>query len=295
MSLRYYVSEYYSGAIKEYRPNGSLIGHISHINGPQGIAVDSSGNLYVVACKRGRKKCDGGLPFDVRVRGLTNAGSTAQSSDFGIVLVYKPGSMVASKTLTDAGSDPGEIAVAPDGTVYVVSLGEDASTLVYANGSTTPTSSLPFPYPGSVGATCQNPATDAEGDLFLPCAAPEPYGITVWEYVEGSNSPKDLGYEAAFADYNEISAVAVTAAGDVVVDVPIAGASLPGGILFISSRLAELLYGSSRQRCSKLHRHRPPRKRQVDLRTRSMAVCGTVLSISRRSPCGNYTTRDQPR
>jgi hypothetical protein len=87
-----YVADYASGIINIYPASGKAkkpIGQITGVKGPQGIAVDTSRNLYVTE--------------------NTN----------GDVLVYPAGKTKNPDVLQDAGHSPESVSVADDGTVYV--------------------------------------------------------------------------------------------------------------------------------------------------------------------------------
>jgi hypothetical protein len=110
-----YVSCFAGGFVNIYKQAGfnqAPIGQITGLMNPNGLYVDSTGNLYV-------------------------ANESAHQ-----ILVYPPGATTPSKTLDDTGWDPVDIAIDTDGTVYVANLltsagAQPGSVSVYKNGSLT--------------------------------------------------------------------------------------------------------------------------------------------------------------
>jgi hypothetical protein len=91
-----------------------LIGSLTtDINSPQGATVDNDGNLYIA-----------------------NSGGDD-------ILVYPAGATTPSKTLTDSGTEPADVAVG--GKVVAVSNITAANVAVYLKGSTTPSYTLTDP------------------------------------------------------------------------------------------------------------------------------------------------------
>jgi len=138
---------YYALKGRHQSPLGQLSGFL---DGPEGMASDPSGNLYV-----------------------------ANTID-GNILEYPAGSSAPSRTLSDlSGYAPGEVALGSDGTVYVTNIHgplpkrcgtfcipKPGNVVAYANGSTKPTAVYKtFPataayYPIGLGV-------DAQNDIFV--------------------------------------------------------------------------------------------------------------------------------
>jgi hypothetical protein len=116
-----FVSDYIGNVVQEFQPNkqGAVIATISDVVGPQGMASDRHGNLYV-----------------------TSQGTSA-------VNVYTPGMYTASKVLNEGNSQaPAYVAVCPNGTVYVSNTYanngyQNGSVQIFAPGATSPTGSIP--------------------------------------------------------------------------------------------------------------------------------------------------------
>jgi hypothetical protein len=102
-----YVLDLDENAVKIYTGTGShgLTGTLSGLSGPQGLAVDSSGNLYV-------------------------ANTAAQN-----VLVYQPGQTKPSLRLSDTGNFPVAVAVLLTGEVVVANLCSGSGSQCVGNGS----------------------------------------------------------------------------------------------------------------------------------------------------------------
>ncbi|HEY2473726.1 MAG TPA: hypothetical protein VGI19_02900, partial [Candidatus Cybelea sp.] len=117
--------------------NQAKIGAVTNgVDGPWSLAVDASENLYV------------------------------GNADNSTVTVYARGGKTPFETLTGAG-DPVGVAVARDGTVFVANYGagnppSDASILVYKEGQTTPSQTIPI----ADGSYPFGLAVDSSGDLF---------------------------------------------------------------------------------------------------------------------------------
>jgi hypothetical protein len=109
-----------------------------HVNGPEGLAVDVSQNLYV---------------------------TDVADSD---VLVYPPPYTTVSKTLSDAGYRPVGVAVDGQGNVAVTSVESNSygpgSVALYAKGATSPTKTIVADGNFAGDFYC---AFDAKGNLYL--------------------------------------------------------------------------------------------------------------------------------
>lgn len=143
------------------------IGSITEgVNGPAGLAVDTSGNLYV--------------------------GNLRNST----VTVYERESRSPSETLTNAGK-PFAVAVARDGTVYVANVGHGtppsgASILEYPKGQEMPSHAIPI----AGGSFPKGLALDSSGNLFAiidRSLGHSTYRAAVYEFAPGSSHGKNLG------------------------------------------------------------------------------------------------------
>jgi len=123
-------------------------GQITGVTNPQGLFVDNLGNLWVA------------VAGDCRTQ-------------FSSVLEFAPGGTTPIKTLQDPAGPATDVAVdGKSGTVYVTNFfnytqgcasGNSGAVEVYANGSTTPTSSLTNPNMNYA----VNDAVDNYGDLYV--------------------------------------------------------------------------------------------------------------------------------
>jgi len=113
-----YVSEWGANEVELFSasPGYQQLGVLTGFTSPQGITVDRKGNLYV---------------------------ANTNGSD---VLIYARGATSPSRTLMDPGEGPADVAVAPDGTVYVANetnaSGSGGSISIYPPGATTPSRTL---------------------------------------------------------------------------------------------------------------------------------------------------------
>ncbi len=139
--------------------NGAPVGQITDaIAGPDGLYVDPSGTLYV---------CNFGA---------------------GTVTEYPKGQTTHSKTLTGT-IGPKYVVAGRDGTVYVSDFGNGSHSNLYeyANGSTTPTTTIPFAtYPAGVALNTRNKLYVAYNDATNT-------DIEVLKFAEGSTKGKNLG------------------------------------------------------------------------------------------------------
>jgi len=172
---------YYRLHGKEQPPLGQLSGAL---DGPEGMATDARGTLYVA------------------------------NTIAGNVLVYAPGATSPTKTLTDLkGWVPGEIALGADGTLYVTNIHgplpkkcgtfcipKPGNIVVYARGSDKPTAvyrtwpATQAYYPIGIGL-------DNKGDIFVSCETSAVSGedASVIEIAAGSKTPTETGIVLGYA------------------------------------------------------------------------------------------------
>lgn len=165
-----YAVDLNSNAVKIYSALGShaLKGTITGLAAPQGIGVDSLGNLYV-------------------------ANTSAQN-----VLVYKPGQTSPFLTLDDAGSFPVAVAVTLTGEVIVANFCSGGGSQCTGNGSI---------YGYKKGATTHSVTygnanilspyfvtTDAQNHVYVDGFSTEISGVPVaCEYTSGHSTCTNLG------------------------------------------------------------------------------------------------------
>jgi hypothetical protein len=104
------------------------------------------------------------------------------------VTVYPKGSVSPSKTLTGAGVTVLDVVVGKDGTVYASDFNEgfDGHVFEYANGSTTPTTTITLSgYPEGL-------ALDSSNNLYVAYQKTNSAG-TVLKFKPGSTRSHDLG------------------------------------------------------------------------------------------------------
>jgi hypothetical protein len=167
-----YVSSAQNGTVEIYDPTklkGDPCGSITGLQAPQGLFVNSKGNLWV-------------------------ADSATQR-----VYVFAPGSPGAIKTLNDPDGQPASIAVdEKSNTVYVTEYvnNKDATNLVqvYENGSTIPTSARSDPSARNGGFA----AVDDRGNLYVTLMT-QSNTAQVDEWLGGSGVPKNLGLKLVSA------------------------------------------------------------------------------------------------
>lgn len=139
--------------------SGAPTGQITDgIAGPDGLYIDPSGTLYV---------CNFGA---------------------GTVTEYPKGQTTHSKTLTGT-IGPKYVVAGRDGTVYVSDFGDGSNSNLYeyANGSTTPTTTIPFAtFPAGV-------ALDRHNKLYVAYFDSNNGDIEVLKFAPGSTKGKNLG------------------------------------------------------------------------------------------------------
>jgi len=115
----FYVSNFDMNEIQLFStrgPDHRSLGVLTGLNSPQGMTVDRKGNLYV---------------------------ANTNGSD---VLVFPRGATSPSRTLADPNEGPSDVAVAPDGTVYVSNETNDSftggSVSIYPPGANAPAETL---------------------------------------------------------------------------------------------------------------------------------------------------------
>jgi len=130
---------------------------------PTGMAIDAAGNLYVA----------------------DNAGQGVKGHVFWTVTVYARGGSSVIRTYKDGVQTPTDVAVAPDGTVYVANL--VSAVTVYAPGSLHPSRTLQAPAGDSPVAV----AADANGNAYVSYV--NQTSGAVYEYAPGATRGKNLG------------------------------------------------------------------------------------------------------
>ena len=156
-----YVDDPYGNFVDAFDRRGKLLGKITTgLNGPQGLYVDSSRNLWVA--------------------------NTSGNN----VLVFPPGSSTPSRTLDDAGAYPGDVVLGTDGTAYVANILDQSgygSIEVYPPGQSEPARALRDPD----AAENLFITIDTHGNLFVTVAKLPVKGLYIGrvdEYVGAQQS-----------------------------------------------------------------------------------------------------------
>ncbi len=160
---------------------GAPTGEITDgIAGPDGLYIDPKGTLYV---------CNFGA---------------------GTVTEYPKGQTMHSKTLTGS-IGPKYVVAGKDGTVYVSDFGDGSHSNLYeyANGSTTPTTTIPFEtFPAGVALSTKN-------KLYVAYSDPTNNDIEVLRFAPGSTKGKNLGIHIK---YDSAGGLAFDKTGDLLLD-----------------------------------------------------------------------------
>lgn len=180
-----------SGQVNIYSTRGQAqqpIGVITNgVNNPEGLAVDSAGDLYV-----------------------TNLNSST-------VTVYQPGQLSPKATYSNGVSMPNGVAVGADGTIYVANEtggpGGVGSVTEYANGNPNPVRTLTLP-----GLYAFAVALDATGDLYVSWFDLSTYTPSIYKYAPGSTNGTNLDLNLPSSIFPAFS-LAFDSAGDLVLAV----------------------------------------------------------------------------
>lgn len=141
---------------------------VNGLNAPTGIAVDSSGNVFV---------CNN-AGMGIRPRGAGKGTWT--------VAVYRRGQTTPFETYSDAVWSPVDVAVSADGTVFIANY--SSAVTVYPPGSLTHSRTLVRPS----GQAPLGIAFDASGNTFVSYVFPSGGG-SIYEYAPGQNTGSNLG------------------------------------------------------------------------------------------------------
>jgi len=153
-----YVSDIDTNVVELYPAKGqnpAPIGEITDVSTPDGLAVDTSGNLYV-----------------------TNAGGST-------VAVYKPGASTPFQTYSP-GENPVAVTVGKDGTIYIAQGLEGCICVTeYASGSQSPKLTIQLDHTGGspIGLTL-----DKSNNLYVSLT-----NATVYKFAPAATSGTNLG------------------------------------------------------------------------------------------------------
>ena len=148
------------------------------INNPQGITVDSGGNLYV---------------------------ANAATND---VLVYAPGSGTPNRTYSQGLNGPSDVAVSTTGELYVTNT-LSGNVVVYPPGSTTPsiTWQSPVANTAALGIALQTPAG---GDAYVSYESPSGGGLLSCAIGSATCAGTGISVPGAFALAPQYNATPLT-------------------------------------------------------------------------------------
>jgi len=151
----------YAAAGQSQKAVGTITNGIS---GPQGLAVDAGGKLYVA----------------------NNGNNT--------VTVYPPGQINPSATYTNAVASPAGLTVGTDGTLYVANIAGapdgSGSVSVYPPGHMNPSETLTLSGWFALGT-----AVDSANNLYVLWFELSTFSIRVYKYAPGSTKGTDLRLE----------------------------------------------------------------------------------------------------
>jgi hypothetical protein len=179
-----YISDYEHDSVSIFdSTSGALLGQIGNLSAAAGLFVDSRHRLWVA-----------------------NSGN-------GNVLVFARGAGSPSKTLSDPSERPFDVAVCPNGTVFVSNYYSTITGLgsisVYAKGSTSPTGTLSDPNEyENYFITC-----DRQGNVFTTLEVSS-LASQVDEYVGGTGQAKKI------ISVDSAGGIATDGADNLVVDDP---------------------------------------------------------------------------
>jgi hypothetical protein len=141
--------------------------HITNsLDAPTGIAIDAGGNVYI----------------------CNNAGQSVPGKGvYWTVTVYKRGGSKPFRTYVNGVFSPVDVAVAPDGTVYIANY--SSAVTVYPAGSVTYYTTLQEPS----GFAPIGVALDGSGNVFVSYVPRSGSGGAIYEYAAGQTQGQDLG------------------------------------------------------------------------------------------------------
>jgi hypothetical protein len=161
------------------------------IVGPEALAFDASGNLYVINSGNGTVSefASGATVPDATLTGLDSPNALAVDATGNLYVInggngtvseFAPGAATPTATLTGL-NVPGALAFGPGGNLYVLNRGNDTVS-EFAPGATTPSTTLAgLSYPGAM-------AVDDGGNVYV--ANHDNMGIdTVTEFAPGATTP----------------------------------------------------------------------------------------------------------
>jgi hypothetical protein len=202
------VDVFYDGNVNGGAPNVQIT---QSINGPQGVAVNAAGTLYVANNNNStvtEYPAGGTSPTGTIGTGVSgplgvavDASGTLYVANFGnsTVTEYTAGSTTPNVTISNSINHPSGVAVDASGTLYVTANVLSGKLTEYLAGSTSPDVTINgLAYPSGV-------AVDAAGTVYVKSEVFE----TVEEFFAGSSSPNVIISNGIGGGYG----VAVDAAG----------------------------------------------------------------------------------